>query len=260
MARVLVTGSTAGIGLQTVRQLLADGHAVVLHARSEERAEQALAGLRDAGEEPVVLTGDLTSMADTRRVALAAAEAGPLDAVVHNAGVGAHDSRVVTDDGLERTFQVNVVAPYLLTALVPRPDRLVYLSSGTQQRGEVVLDDLQRERRPWDGMGAYSDSKLCDVVLALGVARRWPDVVSNAVDPGWIRTQMGGPSATGELSEGADTPVWLATSRDEEARVSGRYLHRRREQEPNRVARDHAVQDGLLAALEDITGTALPER
>ncbi|WP_336921615.1 SDR family NAD(P)-dependent oxidoreductase [Aquipuribacter sp. SD81] len=262
MARILVTGSTAGIGLETARQLLASGHGVVLHARDDARAEAVQAQLRTDAGEPEVVVGDLTSMASTRRLALEVAESRPLDVVVHNAGVGASDERVLTDDGLERIFQVNVVAPYLLTALVPAPARLVYLASGTQSRGELLLDDLQHDpaRRAWDGMQAYSDSKLADVVLALAVARRWPYVVSNAVDPGWIRTRMGGASASGEPAEGADTPVWLATSQEPDATLSGRYLHRRRALEPNPAARDEAVQEGLLETLAELTGTGLPSR
>lgn len=267
MARVLVTGSTQGIGLETARQLHTGGHHVVVHARDDSRAEQARTALADAtgpAGAPDVVVGDLASMASTRRLALAVAEAGPLDAVIHNAGLGAPERRVVTDDGLERTFQVNVVAPYLLTCLVPPPARLVYLSSGTMRRGRLDLDDLQHERRDatggLDGMQVYSDTKLADVVLALAVARLWPDVVSNAVDPGWIRTRMGGDAAPGALGEGADTPVWLATSGDPEATRSGRFVHARREEDVPPAAADRAVQDRLLEALEDLTGTALPRR
>ncbi|MFC5381125.1 SDR family NAD(P)-dependent oxidoreductase [Aquipuribacter nitratireducens] len=267
MARILVTGSTQGIGLETARQLLTGGHHVVVHARDDSRAAQARAALADASGPagaPDVVVGDLASTAATRRLALDAAEAGPLDVVVHNAGLGAPEERVVTDDGLERTFQVNVVAPYLLTCLVPPPARLVYLSSGTMRRGRLDLDDLQHEARArsgrFDGMQVYADTKLADLVLALAVARRWPDVVSNAVDPGWIRTRMGGAAATGELVEGADTPVWLATSGDEGATRSGRFVHRRQAEDVPAAATDPALQDDLLAALEDLTGTGLPSR
>lgn len=187
MSSILVTGSTDGIGLETARQLLDRGHVVVAHARNDRRADDvrtALPGLRD------VVVGDLTSLASTRRLAEAAAAAGPFDAVIHNAGVGGAPEREQTEDGLERIFQVNVVAPYLLTALVPRPARLVYLTSGLESSGRAALDDLQHESRPWNGMQAYSDSKLYDVLLAFAVARRWPDVLSTAVDPGWIKMPL----------------------------------------------------------------------
>lgn len=254
--RVLVTGSSDGIGAQTARDLLAGGHEVVLHARGEGRAKDARRAVPGAAD---VLLGDLSSLAETRALAEAAAQAGPFDVVVHNAGVGGGaPERAVTEDGLSRIFQVNVLAPYLLTALVPRPRRLVYLTSGLQAQGDPDLDDLQHERGPWDGMQAYSDSKLWDVVLAFAVARRWPDVVANAVDPGWIRTRMGGDQAPGELSDGAATQVWLATSADPEATASGRYLKDRRVQEAHPAASDERVQEGLLAACERLTGVALP--
>jgi NAD(P)-dependent dehydrogenase (short-subunit alcohol dehydrogenase family) len=256
MASVLVTGSAAGIGRQTAAMLVEEGHRVVLHARNAARATAAHAAVPGAA---AVLVGDLASLAGTRALAAAADDVGPFDVVIHNAGVGGDaPTRVVTGDGLEQIFQVNVLAPYLLTALLPRPSRLVYLTSGLESAGEVDLGDLQRQRRPWDGMQAYSDSKLCDIVLAFAVARRWPDVLSNAVDPGWIRTRMGGPNAPGELPEGADTPIWLATSDEPAATRTGRYLKSRTEIPANPSAHDIRVQDGLLAACAELTGVELP--
>jgi NAD(P)-dependent dehydrogenase (short-subunit alcohol dehydrogenase family) len=255
MSVVLVTGSTDGIGRETARQLLTDGHQVVAHARNESRAKDLRAGLPGLHD---VLIGDLASLKDTRRLAEAAATAGRFDAVVHNAGVGGSGQRVVTEDGLEHIFQVNTVGPYVLTALMPRPGRLVYLTSGLEAQGRAQLDDLQYERRPWDGMQAYSDSKLYDVMLAFAVARRWPDVLSNAVDPGWIKTKLGGPAAWDEVGEGAATQVWLAVSEEQGARVTGRYLKRLAILEANPQASDVNLQDGLLSRLADLTGVELP--
>ncbi|MBY8848215.1 SDR family NAD(P)-dependent oxidoreductase [Saccharothrix longispora] len=249
MVSVLVTGSSDGIGRETAATLVDRGHRVVLHARNDERAERALAAVPGADG---VLVGDLASLASTRDLATAA---GSFDVVVHNAGLGGGlPSRVVTEDGLELLFQVNVLAPYLLTALMPRPGRLVYLTSGLEARGVADLADLQHERGPWDGMQAYSDSKLLDVVLAFAVARHWPDVPSNAVDPGWVKTKLGGPGATDELPSGAETQVWLATT-DEP--VTGRYFKWREELRANPAAYDEAVQDGLLAACAELTGITL---
>jgi NAD(P)-dependent dehydrogenase (short-subunit alcohol dehydrogenase family) len=152
-----------------------------------------------------------------------------------------------------------VLAPYLLTCLMAAPARLVYLSSGRQAYGGAHLDDLQFERRRWNGMQAYSDSKLWDVVLAFAVARHWPGTLSNAVDPGWIKTRMGGSGATGELREGADTPVWLATSNDPAATVTGRYFRRRRELRANPAAYAIDVQEGFLQAAARLTGAQLPD-
>ena len=255
MARVLVTGSTDGIGLESARQLLAGGHQVVAHARDADRAAQvrgALPGLAD------VVVGDLASLAETRALAAAATNAGPFDAVIHNAGIGGGAPRTTTADGLERIFQVNTVAPYLLTALIPRPRRLVYLSSGLEAQGRVELDDLQWTARPWDGMQAYSDSKLHDVMLAFAVARLWPDVVATAVDPGWIKTKLGGPDAWDDVPEGAATQVWLATSAEPAALVSGRYVKRFGTLAANPAASDVDLQEALLARLAGLTGVALP--
>ena len=255
MATVLVTGSSDGIGRQTAHDLVAEGHRVLLHARGEKRAEQARVAVPGAAD---VLVGDLASLASTRALAEAAAAHGRLDAVVHNAGVGGQDERRITEDGHELTLQVNVLAPYLLTALMPAPGRLVYLTSGLEAQGEPHLDDLDFTERSWNGMQAYSDSKLWDVVLALAVARHWPGTLSNAVDPGWIKTRMGGPGATDELPAGAETSVWLATSDDPEAQVTGRYLSRRRLREPNPAASDVELQERFLATMARLTGVALP--
>ncbi len=253
MARVFVTGSTAGIGRETARRLLEAGHEVVGHARSAERAEHVravLPGLTD------VLVGDLSSLAQTRALAEAATAAGPFDAVVHNAGIGGGaPDKVLTADGLERIFQVDAVAPYLLTVLMPRPGRLVYLTSGLQAEGYAEPDEIEWG---WDGMQAYADAKLIDLMLALAVARLWTDVVANAVDPGWVRTRLGGPNATDELGTGAETQVWLAASDDPDALVGGRFLKHRRPLEPNPQALDVDLQERVLARLADVTGAVLP--
>lgn len=255
MARVLVTGSTDGIGLESARRLLAAGHDVVAHARDEGRAADVRATLPGLAD---VVVGDLASLAGTRRLAEQATAAGPYDAVIHNAGVGGGAPRTETADALERIFQVNTVAPYLLTALMPRPARLVYLTSGLEAQGKVALDDLQWTARPWDGMQAYSDSKLYDVVLAFAVARLWPDVLTTAVDPGWIKTKLGGSDAWDEVGPGAATQVWLATSDDPAAHITGRYLKRFQVLAANPAASDVAVQDALLDRLAALTGVTLP--
>jgi NAD(P)-dependent dehydrogenase (short-subunit alcohol dehydrogenase family) len=255
MSRVLVTGSTDGIGLETARQLLDAGHQVVAHARTDARADDVRGALPALDD---VVVGDLTSLDATRALAAAATAAGPFDAVVHNAGVGGAPERTVTADGLERIFAVNTVAPYVLTALMPRPERLVYLTSGLESEGRLVLDDLQWERRPWEGLQAYADSKLHDVVLAFAVARLWPDVLSTAVDPGWIPTRMGGPNATDDVRDGAATQVWLATSDDDAARVTGTYLKRFTVLDANPQASDVDLQEALLDRLAVLTGVTLP--
>jgi NAD(P)-dependent dehydrogenase (short-subunit alcohol dehydrogenase family) len=202
------------------------------------------------------LAGDLASIRQVRELATEANASGPIDVVVHNAAVGYRERRSLTEDGLEHVFAVNVLAAYLLTALMQPPARLVYLTSGLHRQGSARLDDLAWEQRPWSGMQAYSDSKLLDVMLAFAVARRWPQVRSNAVEPGWIATRMGGAGAPGTLAEGVDTQFWLATS-DEPA--SGCVFEHRRRARAHPTASDVGIQDELLAVCGQVTGVSLPE-
>ena len=165
MARVFITGSSDGLGQMAAQLLIEQGHSVVLHARSEQRGNEALAAV--PGAESVVI-GDLTSIAQTRDVAEQVNRLGSFDAVIHNAGVGYREPRrIATEDGLPHVFAVNTLAPYILTALIEKPKRLVYLSSGLHQSGDASLKDLAWEDRPWRGQQAYSDTKLHDVLLGL---------------------------------------------------------------------------------------------
>jgi len=260
VARVFITGSSDGLGLMAGRLLAGQGHAVVLHARNSSRAEDARAALAEAAG---VVTGDLSSLAGMRQVAEQADAvfgSGPFDAIIHNAGVGHRDQpqRVATEDGLARVFAVNVLAPYLLTALMKRPQRLVYLSSGLHRDADASLADAQWERRSWDGFGAYSDSKLLDVVLTFAVARRWPDVRCNGVEPGWVPTKMGGPTAPGDLSLAPVTQAWLAVSDDPAATGTGGYFFHQQPQQVHPAARDVTFQDELLAYCARLSGTELP--
>jgi NAD(P)-dependent dehydrogenase (short-subunit alcohol dehydrogenase family) len=203
MARLFVTGSTDGLGLMAARLLAETGHAVVLHARDDARAKDARRSLPECDG---VVVGDLASLKETRGVAEQVNRLGRCDAVVHNAGVGLHERLVRTAEGLPHVFAINVLAPYVLTALVERPERLVYLSSGMHRGADHSLEDVDWTRRRWHGATAYSESKLCDVLLAFGVARRWPGVFSNAVNPGWVATKMGGPGAPDDMDDGRRTP------------------------------------------------------
>lgn len=254
MARVFVTGSSDGLGLLAGRLLIEGGHRVTLHARNEARAEATRQSLPQAD---AVLVGDLSSIAAMRSVAEQANAAGRFDAVIHNVGVGSRSGRVETADGLSQVFAVNVLAPYLLTALMTRPDRLAYLSSGMHTGGHPGLDDPQWTARRWNGTQAYSDSKLFDVMLAFAVARLWPQVRSNALTPGWVPTRMGGRGAPDDLTLGATTQVWLAVSHDPAALVTGRYFYHQQEREPHPAARRTEAQDALLDYCRGLTGVAL---
>lgn len=253
--RIFITGSTDGLGRAAARALLHQGHEVVLHARSDERAS-ALADL--CPQALGVAIGDLGSRAETLRVAQQVDAIGRMDAVIHNAGVYAQPGCETTPEGHAGTLAVNTLAPFMLTARMERPGRLIYLSSGLHRQGDGPLDDIDWIERRWDPSRAYAESKLYVVALALLLARRWPEVISSAVDPGWVRTRMGGAGAPVDIETGQRTQSWLAVSMDAEARVSGRYWHHMKPQQPAAQAADHAFQDALVARLQELTGVTLP--
>jgi NAD(P)-dependent dehydrogenase (short-subunit alcohol dehydrogenase family) len=256
MARVFITGSSDGLGQMAAQLLIEQGHQVVLHARSEGRAQQAIAAV--PGAEAVVI-GDLASIAQTRSLADQINVLGKFDTVIHNAAVGYREPRrIATEDGLSHIFAVNTLAPYILTALIPKPGRLVYLSSGLHRSGDASLDDLTWEKRRWHGQQAYSDTKLHDVLLAFAIARRWPTILSNALEPGWVATKMGGSSAPDNLDEGHRTQVWLAVSEDSAAKLTGEYFYHMKLRAPNPAARDVERQEKLLEACRKFSGVDLP--
>ena len=254
MARIFITGSTTGLGLIAARQLLGRGHEVILHARNGARARDLEAAL---GFRPFVAVGDLGSIRETLGVAQQVAGFGAVDSVIHNAGVGYGGDRAVTDDGYPDIFAVNVLAPYLLTASVPGPNRLVYLSSGMHRVTPDFADLLWRKRR-WNGALAYSESKFLVTALALAVARLQVVTYSNAVDPGWVPTRMGGRNAPDDLDEGAVTQVCLAEGAPADlASLTGRYLHHLRATEPHPQAKNQVLQDQLLRFCAELTGVTL---
>lgn len=255
MSRVFITGSSDGLGLQAGRLLVEQGHQVTLHARNDDRAAHASRSLPHA---EAVIVGDLSSIGQMRGVAAQVNALGRYDAVIHNVGVGYREPRTATIDGLSHVFAVNVLAPYLLTALIVRPRRLVYLSSGMHRGGDAHLDDPQWSARRWNGSQAYSDSKLLDVVLAFAVARRWPGVLSNALEPGWVPTKMGGRGAPDDLSLGAVTQAWLAVSDDAASTVTGQYFYHQKPRQVHPAAHRVEVQDALLDYCAGLTETPLP--
>jgi NAD(P)-dependent dehydrogenase (short-subunit alcohol dehydrogenase family) len=244
VTRVFITGSADGLGRAAAQTLLEDGHEVVVHARNRDRLTD-VRDLLDRGAAAVV--GDLSDLEETRGVAAQVNRLGRMDAVIHNAGVisGPH------------VLPVNVVAPYLLTVHIHRPQRLVYLSSSMHRGGRASLTGMD-----WSGhrtTGSYSDSKLLITTLAMALARIWTDVFSNAVDPGWVPTKMGGAGAPDDLRLGHLTQEWLATSDDPEARTSGGYWHHQRRAQPAPAVHDQQLQDDLLEALARFTATPLAD-
>lgn len=257
MARVFITGSADGLGRMAAQLLIEQGHRVVLHARNKKRGGEACSAVR--GAEGVV-TGDLASIAQTRGLAEKVNKLGTFDAVIHNAGIGYRESRRnATEDGLPEIFAVNTLAPYILTALTERSKRLIYVSSGMHRSGDTSLKDLAWQDRPWQGEQAYCDSKLHDVLLAFAVARRWRNVLSNALEPGWVATKMGGPGATDDLDAGRRTQVWLAASDEPGARVTGEYFYHMKVRAPLAATRDVELQEKLLEACKHFSGVGLPD-
>ncbi len=260
MARIFITGSSDGLGRMAGELLISQGHDVVLHARNEQRASDARKLVPKA---EAVVIGDLSTIAQTRAVADQVNALGHFDAVIHNAGVGYQEPRrIATEDGLPHVFAVNTLAPYLLTALIHRPKRLVYLSSGLHRQGDPSLDDLAWERRTWwNGTQAYSDTKFHDLLLAFAVARMWsgPEngVLSNGIEPGWVPTKMGGPNAPDDLNAGFVTQAWLAVSDEPAARVTGQYFYHQKPRGPHPATRDVKRQEKLIEACHQFSGVKL---
>jgi NAD(P)-dependent dehydrogenase (short-subunit alcohol dehydrogenase family) len=244
MARVLITGSADGLGQLAARSLADQGHEVVLHARNAERARYARQQTPGAKH---VTVGDLSDIDETKRVANEANALGPFDAVIHNAGVYRAPSREV--------FMVNTLAPYVLTCLIQKPKRLIYLSSSMHLQGRVNLENFNMNM----SRVSYSDSKLYVLMLCMAVARKWPEVCANAVDPGWVPTKMGGPGAPDDLQEGYETQTWLATSNDSRAKVCGRYFYHRIERPYNPQAGDVGLQERFLSLCQEITCIPFPQ-
>ncbi|MCA0964321.1 SDR family NAD(P)-dependent oxidoreductase [Salipiger bermudensis] len=249
MARILVTGSTTGVGRNAANRLLEEGHEVILHARNAERAED-FGGLAAQAR---VLTGDLGDRAEVRRMAGDLNAIGRVDAIIHNAGT-IDDQRNETSDGLLRVLMVNALAPYMLSLLADRPARLIFTGSSMHRGHGKVLEDMDWTRRPWSSSSAYGESKLLVTALSAAFARRLDGVICHTVDPGWVPTRMGGASASDPLDQAHVTQCWLATGADE----AGGYWHHMRRQRPDPKIEDHDFQDAVLTRFAEMTGVAAP--
>jgi NAD(P)-dependent dehydrogenase (short-subunit alcohol dehydrogenase family) len=243
MATIFITGSADGLGQLAAKALIAQGHKVVLHARNEKRGQEALDSV--PGAESVV-TADLASIDETKQLASKVNALGKFDAVIHNAGL--------YQASAEEIFAVNTLAPYILTCLIQRPERLVYLSSGMHLQGRAKLESIKTNI----SRITYSDSKLHVLMFSMAVARKWPEVYANALDPGWVPTKMGGQGAPDDLQKGYETQVWLAVSDDEKAKVSARYFHHQEESRHNPEADDVQLQERFLSLCKETTGISFP--
>lgn len=241
MAKVFITGSTDGLGFLAAKMLLEKGHEVVLHARNVKRAEELKQKLPSA---QTVLIADLSDIEETKQLAKEVNALGKFDAIIHNAGVYQASKSLI--------FSVNVLAPYILTALIEKPKRLIYIGSNMHPQGVLDIENISVK----SGV-SYSTSKLFILMLAFALKRRWNDVYVNTVDPGWVPTKMGGSGASDDLIEGTKTQVWLASSK--EATLSGHYFFHMQKSSHSPKADDENAQEKLLERCKEISGIELKE-
>ena len=256
MARIFITGSSDGLGQAAAKILTEQGHNVFLHARNSTRASQAHAAVPKAQG---VIIGDLSTIADLKKLAADANKSGPFDAIVHNAGLGLSTNGAKTADGVAQIFAVNSMAPYILTALMDKPKRLLYVSSGLHQGGDESLKDVTWNERQFRSSQAYNDTKLHNVLLAKALARHWPDVQSCALDPGWVKTKLGGFSAPGSLDQPAKMIAAYSTGDSIAGTKTGEYLNPGGIGNPHDATSKAAKQDRLLEIYEGISSISLPK-
>ena len=257
MARIFITGSSDGLGSLVAQRLVANGHAVVLHARNSDRAKEAKCACPNA---ETVVTGDLSSIAETKGVAEQVNHLGVFDCVIHNAGLYRGPFRK-TGDGIPALAAVNTLAPYILTVLINRPKRLIFVSSSMHYSGSTSIDDVlwaERGESKYSDNAAYCASKLHNVLFAKAFARRWPEVKSNALDPGWMPTKMGGGSAPGNFEESVASYVMLAEGEEAGSKKTACYFKPgKNEDTPQKVADDVSAQDKLLEVCAEFSGVRL---
>lgn len=252
MVRVFITGSSDGIGQAAARLLADQGHQVTLHARNADRAASTRTAVPKAEN---VLVGDLTSISETKQLAQDANDAGPFDAVVHNAGIGygSTSSTRMTSDNISAVFAVNTLAPYILTCLIKRPTtRLLFMSSDSHYGGDGTLRNATQSH-------SYSNSKLHDVMLANAFSRRWDDIKVVSMHPGWVRTKMGGAAAPGGVDKSAKALASWAAGEGPLAELrSGAFITTRGEESTHPGAKNVSKQEELLRTCRDISGCSIP--
>jgi len=262
--RVLVTGSTDGIGKETAKELARLGMEVIVHGRTEDRTAAAAADIREAVPDARLdtIVGNLSSLDQVRAMATEVKRRfDGLDVLINNAGVMTN-TRQESEDGYELNLAVNHLAHFLLTNLLldvivdSSPARIITVSSMVHASGEMRLDDLQM-RRGYSGYRAYAQSKLANVLFTYELARRLEGtgVTANALHPGVIATKLlhVGFSGGGPVEEGAKTPVFLATS-GEVASTTGKYFSNRRSERSSSLSYDEQLAKRLWDVSEELTG------
>ena len=273
---VVITGGTGGIGKATATGLATLGARVGITGRDPARAEQAAADIRAASGNPAVdaFAADMTSQNELRQLAAVVLEAYPrLDVLVNNVG-GFWAHRHSTADGLERTFALNHLAPFLLTNLLmdrlkaSAPARVITVSSGAQSMGRIEFDDLQGARS-YSGQRAYNQSKLANVMFTNELARRLHGtrVMANSLHPGVVRTNFGAEDQAWFFTvisrvvrpllktpaQGAQTPIYLASTPDLED-VTGQFFTNGKPKRANRIAYDIDMTARLWLVSAELVG------
>jgi len=272
---VVITGATSGIGEVAAQRLADMGARIVLVARDKTRGEAALTRLRSADKSLAhsIHYGDLSRIAEMKRLAVEIAAAEPrIDVLINNAGA-IFGSRRLTEDSLELTFATNHMAYFLLTLglrerlLASPPARIVNTASDAHKGRVLDFDDLQ-SAKGFSALNVYGRSKLCNILFTRELSRRWSGdgVTVNCLHPGFVATRIGNGSG-GFLShaarlaktfaispeKGAQTIVYLASSPDV-ARISGEYFYKCRPATPTAEARDDAAAKRLWGESAKLAG------
>jgi short-subunit dehydrogenase len=240
MSKIFITGSSDGIGLETAKQLINLGHKVTLHARDEKKAKELESKL-----DTKTLIADLNSLEETKKLTQEINNLDRFDTIIHNAGVFHEDKKTI--------FRVNVLAPYILTALIKKPKQLIYIGSNMHPQGEFDLEKLSLEKEL-----DYSSSKLLILMMSLAISRYWKDVCVNTIDPGWVKTKMANYNAPDSLEDGSATQVWLASNNNLD--FSGKYFYHLKETIYSSKADDIKKQDKLINIYEELTGIKFPHK
>jgi NAD(P)-dependent dehydrogenase (short-subunit alcohol dehydrogenase family) len=273
---ILITGATRGIGFSAARALAARGAGIIVHGRDPGRVDATLKALTSiaTGADHTGVVADLGSLDEVRAMAAEVdARHARLDVLINNAGLTTL-RREETDDGFERVFAVNHLAPFLLTQLLldklmaSSPARIVNVASNAHHRAAFDIDDLNWQKRRYNALGAYGATKLANILFTRELARRLDGtgVTANSLHPGVVATHIfAGLGVLGALfgvaarpfllspSRGAQTTVYLAAA-DDVTGASGQYFNRCQQTEPAPAAQDDVMARRLWQISEKLVG------